>query len=458
MKTYAMALSAGTAQQDGAVQVVCRLQRAGFTAYWAGGCVRDLLMGRSPKDFDVATQALPDEVLALFPGSVATGKSFGVVRVPVQAACYEVATFRQDLGYTDGRHPVDVAFSDPETDAQRRDFTINALFYDPVAGTVLDYVEGRADIDARVVQTVGDPKMRFREDHLRMLRAVRFTATLGFTLDPATAAAIRRMAAAIATISAERIRDELSRIWVESPRAGDALVLLDETGLLNAILPEVAAMRGQAQPPEFHPEGDVFRHTVMMLNAMRAADIRLAWSLLLHDVGKPPTARTVDGRVRFEQHAGVGDALTRRILERLRFPNDDIEAIAFAVGNHMRFVNVNEMRRATLRRLVGAPTFPLELELHRLDCLASHGNLGNYHFLAEFRKALAAEPVLPAPWITGRDIMAIGIPEGPEVGRWRQKAYELQLEGALPNRAALLDWLAQAVAESRPPGNDPARS
>jgi tRNA nucleotidyltransferase/poly(A) polymerase len=440
-----MPLPTGGPLQAGAVEAVRRLQNAGYTAYWAGGCVRDLLMGREPKDYDVATNAVPDRVAALFPGSVEVGKAFGVMRAPVGETYYEVATFRQDAGYADGRHPSAVTFSDPPTDAQRRDFTINALFFDPVAGVVLDYVNGRQDLAARIVRAVGNPDDRFREDRLRMLRAVRFAATLEFVLDPAARDAIRRTAAAIADVSTERIRDELTRMLLEAPRAGGALMLLDEVGLLDVILPEVAAMRNQAQPPEFHPEGDVLRHTVLMLNAMAIRDLRLAWSVLLHDVGKPPTAQIIDGRVRFERHAAVGAGAARLILERLRFPTDDIDAVSFMVGNHMRFVDVERMRRATLRRLVGAPTFPLELELHRLDCLASHGNLDNHRFLIAFQQALAAEPVLPKPWIDGRDIMALGVREGPQVGAWRKRAYDAQLEGTFPSRAALLEWLEIAI-------------
>jgi poly(A) polymerase len=452
MDSYPLPLPPADAIAQGAGEVVRRLQAAGFTTYWAGGCVRDLLLGRTPKDYDVATNAPPDDVLARFPGAVAVGKSFGVVRVAVGEHWYEVATFRQDQAYRDGRRPERVVFSDPATDAGRRDFTINALFCDPVRQTVLDYVQGRADLEARLVRAVGAPLERFREDHLRMLRAVRFAATLEFRLDPATATAIRAVAPAIAAISAERIRDELTRTWTESPRPGDALDLLFDVGLLAVILPEVAAMRGQEQPPEYHPEGDVFRHTASLLNQMRTPSPRLAWAALLHDVGKPPTAQFADGRWRFERHAPVGADVAGRILDRLRFARDDAEAIVHMIANHMRFVDVAAMRRSTLRRLVGAPTFPDEIELHRLDCCASHGDLVNYRYLTDFRRQMEAEPVLPEPWITGRDVMALGVPEGPEVGRWRKAAYDLQLEGSLPDRAALLAWLGDAVRQSRTPG------
>lgn len=440
-QTVDIAVPPGPLVQQGAVEVVRRLQAVGHTAFWAGGCVRDIILGRVPKDYDVATDAVPDRVVALFDRAVAVGKCFGVVRVPVGDCWYDVATFRQDHAYTDGRHPTAISFSDPETDAQRRDFTINALFLDPVRGVMIDYVNGRADLEGRLVRTVGVAADRFREDHLRMLRAVRFAATLDFTMDPDTADAIRATAWRMTEVSAERIRDELSRIWTEAVRAGDALRQLEATGLLSVILPEVVAMKGVEQPPEFHPEGDVFTHTVLMLNTLRTSDVQLAWAALLHDVGKPPTAKLIDGRFRFERHANVGAVMARDILGRLRFPNDAIDAITFMIGNHMRFVKTSEMRRATLRRLVGAPTFPAELELHRVDCESSHGDLENYHHLQGFLEQMRTEPVLPDPWINGYDVIELGIPSGPEVGYWRKKAYDAQLEGIVQNRDELLVWL-----------------
>jgi poly(A) polymerase len=449
MKTLPIELPPPTPLQEGAIEVVRRLQAAGFTALWAGGCVRDLLLRKAPKDYDVATEAVPDRVEALFPGSVTVGKAFGVVRAKAHGFEYEVATFREDRGYRDGRRPDRVVFADAAADAARRDFTINALFCDPLKGEVHDHVGGCADLEARIVRAVGDPPARFREDHLRLLRAARFTATLAFTLDPATAAAVRAHAGLVADVSAERVRDELTRLLTEAPQAGDALKLLDDLGLLVVTLPEVAAMKGQVQPPEYHPEGDVFEHTVQMLNAMTRPDARLAWAVLLHDVGKPPAAVLADGRWRFENHAGLGAELTRRILGRLRFSNDDIEAVAFMVGNHMRFVDVPNMRRATLRRLVGAPTFPTELELHRLDCVVSHGDLDNYRRLVAFQAELAAEVPLPPPWVRGQDVMALGIPEGPGVGRWLRRAYEVQLEGTYADRDALLRWLAAELRAAR---------
>ncbi len=435
------------ARQRAALAVADRLRAAGHTVLLAGGCVRDLLIGRTPKDYDVATSATPDQVLTLFPGANAVGKSFGVVIVVNEGLACEVATFRRDLAYADGRRPEGVIFSDPPTDAQRRDFTINALFLDPVGGEILDFVGGRADLAAGLLRAVGDPARRFAEDHLRLLRAARFAVTLGFTIEPGTAAAIRATAPQLARISVERIRDELSRTLLEAQDPGAALELLDDLGLLRVILPEVSALKKVEQPPQFHPEGDVFRHTVMMLTALPARELNLALAVLLHDVGKPPTAEFRDGRWRFEKHAGVGEAMTRSILERLRYPRETIETVSFMVGNHMRFGDVRGMRRSTLRRLVGAPSFAQELELHRLDCQASHGLVENLDFLRAFQDEMAREPVLPPPLISGRDLLALGIPEGPEIGRWRRQAYDLQLEGAFGDRESALAWLKTTITE-----------
>jgi poly(A) polymerase len=440
-----MVHSFSTPQSAGARNVAERLQSAGFIALWAGGCVRDMIMGRVPKDYDIATNASPDQVLALFARAHAVGKAFGVVRVAVGELEYEVATFRKDHAYKDGRHPDAVSFTDKKTDALRRDFTVNALFFDPPADKIHDYVNGQADIAARLIRAVGKADDRFAEDHLRMLRAIRFAATLDFTLDPATFEAIRKNAAAIGKISAERIQQELTRILLESARPGDAIGMLHNAGLLQVILPEAAAMVGQAQPPQFHPEGDVFTHTTIMLNAMQSPSLRLAYAALLHDIGKPPTVTLTDGRLRFNQHASLGAEMAETILKRLRLPSDDIKAIAYCVGNHMRFMDVRKMRRATLHRMVGAATFPIELELHRLDCAASHGDMQNFDFLREFEREFKSKPVLPKAWITGHDIMKMGVASGREVGRWKKLAYDAQLEKAIPDREAALVWLQKMI-------------
>ncbi len=423
------------------------LRSAGHSVLFAGGCVRDILLGLEPKDFDLATDATPEAVEKLFPGAHTVGKSFGVVRVAVDTVELEIATFRQDGVYEDGRHPERVVYSDPPHDARRRDFTINALFLDPANGAVLDYVDGLADLRDGVIRCVGDPLARFREDRLRMLRAVRFVATLDFRLDPAAAVAIRAEAAALRVVSPERLRDELVRALCEARAPGDALRLLDELGLLAEILPEVSALKHQDQPPEFHPEGDVLTHTVGMLNRLERRTPELAMAVLLHDVGKPPTAVHDGQRWRFNTHAEKGADMARDILRRLRFPHATIDTVATVIRGHMRFQDAQKMRPSTLRRWMGSETFALEMELHRLDCLASHGDLGHYEFL---RRALAeyrSEPVLPEPWITGRDLLALGVPPGPELGRIKQEAYDAQLEGRFADRDKLLAWASTLRSE-----------
>jgi poly(A) polymerase len=441
---------------EGAKQIVLRLRASGFQALYAGGCVRDMILGRAPKDFDVVTDARPDAVLGLFPGSVAVGKAFGVVRVGSPGAraenYYDVATFRTDGIYSDGRHPQSIAFADEKTDAARRDFTVNAMFFDPVEGNIHDHAGGREDLQKKIIRTVGDPDKRFQEDHLRMLRAVRFAATLDFAIEPATAAAIRRQAGFIGRISAERIQQELTKILLESMKPGDALETLNSLGLLMEIMPEAEAMRGQEQPPQFHPEGDVWTHTILMLNAMNkpslrlaARSARLAYAVLLHDVGKPATAVKATDRIRFNRHAACGADMAAVILKRLRLPSADIKAVSYIIGNHMRFMDVRRMKKSTLRRLITAETFQDELELHRLDCAASHGDMQNYDFLNDFKKGFKAEPVMPPPLVSGDDIVARGIPRGPLVGRLKKSVYDAQLEGRIGDRDAALEWLKKEI-------------
>lgn len=432
-----------------AAEVVEKLQAAGHVALLAGGCVRDIIMGRTPKDFDIATDASPDETVKLFPEAVTVGKSFGVVRVKHKGHWHEIATFRQDHAYKDGRRPEKVTFCDPETDAERRDFTVNALFFDPGTGTIHDYIGGQADIKARIIKAVGNPGDRFNEDYLRMLRAVRFAGTLDFKLEKQTFNAIKSCAGKISAISMERIRDELTRALTESARPGRILELLQELELLPVILPEVSAMKGQEQPPQFHPEGDVFTHTVIMLDKMEQPGPQLAYAILFHDIGKPVTARLDGDRLRFNGHAARGAEMTEKIMKRMKFSNNEIKTVSFCVGNHMRFMDVRKMRRATLRRLIGAPTFPVELELHKLDCIASHGDLSNYDFLVEYRKSFEEETKLPTPLISGKDVLDQGIAEGREIGKWKTLAYETQLDGKLKDREHALQWLKQAIKNSK---------
>ena len=426
------------------LDILRTLRENGHEAFLVGGGVRDLLLGRVPKDWDIATDAPPDRIESLFPKTIPLGKAFGIiVVVPDDGDSVEVATYRADAPYADGRRPESVAFTDAREDALRRDFTINALFLDPTTGEIRDYVAGRADLDARLVRAIGDPAVRFAEDHLRMLRAVRFAATLGFAIEPATFAAIQCLAPHIQRISAERIRDELFRLLTESQKAGEALQLLRDSGLLREVLPEIDAMVGVEQPPEFHPEGDVFTHTKLMLDALPPnPSLRLALSVLLHDVGKPPTAALVtlpDGtpRWRFENHAAIGADMARAILERLRAPNALVDEVCAIIAGHMRLADAPRMRAPKLRRLLGAPTFDDELELHRLDCLSSHAILDVYDFLKTEKEKFASEPVLPPPLVTGRDLIALGHSPGPHFAKILQDAYDRQLEG-LSDKTALL--------------------
>jgi poly(A) polymerase len=411
-----------------AKQVIARLRAAGHQAYLVGGCVRDLLLGQQPKDYDVATDARPDRVADLFEQSEQVGAHFGVVLVRDSAAQVEVATFRSDHSYSDGRRPDTVVFEqDPRQDVLRRDFTINALLLDPESGEVLDYAGGREDLESRVVRAIGDPEIRFREDHLRLLRAVRFAARLGFTIERGTGAAIGRLRALIRKVSAERVRDELVRILTE----GDArrgFELLNETGLLHEILPEVEAMKGVAQPPEFHPEGDVWEHTLLLLEKLENPTPTLALGALLHDVGKPPTFRVAE-RIRFDGHVEEGIVLTRRILTRLRFSGEQIDQVLALVANHMRFKDAGKMRDSTLKRLLHLENFDEHLELHRLDCLSSNGYLDTYRLLRAKFLDLSEEQVRPKILVTGDDLIEAGYQPGPVFGQMLAAVEDAQLEG-----------------------------
>ena len=434
-----------------APQIIRTLRAAGHEAWLVGGCVRDLLLGRAPHDFDVVTSALPDQIEALFPATVAVGKAFGIITVVAPTGeNVEVATFRSDSAYLDGRHPSSVAFTDASTDALRRDFTVNALLLDPDTGEIADYVGGRADLAARVVRAIGDPARRFAEDRLRMLRAVRFAAALDFTIHPDTWSAILAAAPAITQISAERIRDELFKTLLTALRPGQALQTLLDSGLLAPILPEIAAMSGVEQPPEFHPEGDVFTHTRLMLDALPPPgpdrSLRLALAVLFHDVGKPPTAALLprpDGPPRwaFREHAAVGADLTETILRRLRAPNDLTSDVVRLVRTHMRTADAPKMRRAKLRALLGDPLFDDMLALHKLDCAAAHGYCEASDFLDAARASVASEPALPPPLLRGRDLIPLGYPPGPALGALLKRLYDYQLDHDITTPAPLLALL-----------------
>ena len=440
---------------ESARRIARTLRAAGHTALLAGGCVRDSLLGRKPKDFDVATSARPDQVEALFPKTLAVGKSFGVIVVVDGKVQTEVAMFRSDGGYADGRHPDSIRFSTPEEDASRRDFTVNGLFADPESGAVLDYVGGLPDLAAGVVRAIGDPVERFGEDALRMLRAVRFAGVLGFALDPATADAIQRSVRLLRRVSAERVGQELVRTFTESPRAGRALDLLRETDLLAATLPEIQAMVGCEQPPQFHPEGDVYTHTRLMLDDMpppAERDPRLAMAVLLHDVGKPVThilREMPDGERRhaFPSHASIGAEKTMGILLRLRRPMDFSRDVATMVERHMMIVSARDMRPARLRRFLSSPTMALELELMRLDTLHSTGDFETWNFLRDAYAAIQAEPQLPPRWVRGDDLLAMGMQSGPEMGAFLDEIFDRQLEGAAANREELLAWAREHLPD-----------
>ncbi|PYU32448.1 MAG: phosphohydrolase [Acidobacteria bacterium] len=426
---------------------ICRtLQFSGFKAYLVGGCVRDLVLGREPEDYDVATDAHPARVQELFPSSVDVGARFGVILVAADGAQVEVATFRSDVGYSDGRHPDRVEYSSlPEEDVRRRDFTINGLMLDVETRQILDFVGGQEDLRQGIVRAIGAPELRFREDRLRMVRAVRFAARFGYVIEPATFQAIVAAAPHITEVSAERLRDEISKLLTEGA-ARRAFELLDKTSLLKACLLEIAAMKGVAQPPEFHPEGDVWVHTLMMLERLPpGAPATLAWAVLLHDVGKPPTFKSAEetgDRIRFDGHAEIGARMAVAVCRRLRFSLSDIEQIEALVANHLRFKDVFQMRPATLKRFVRLPRFEEEhLELHHLDCLASHGNLDAYEFVRRFLRETPPEEVRPPRLLTGEDLKAMGFTPGPLFKEILQAVEEGQLEGRLVRREDAVDFV-----------------
>jgi|SRR5579872_600442 len=439
--------------QEFATSIVQTLRQRGFQAYLAGGCVRDLLLRCEPKDYDVATSATPQQVMQIFPETYAVGVQFGVVLVPVpeaqiaaeassRAHAVEVATFRSDIGCSDGRHPDEVRFSqNPQEDVARRDFTINGMMLDPLSGEVLDYVGGRSDLSAGIIRAIGDPERRFADDKLRMLRAVRFAARFEYEIEAATFTAVQKVADQIRVVSRERVRDELTRMLTEG-HGRRAFLLLDESSLLREVLPEISAMKGVEQPPEFHPEGDVFIHTLLLLeNLPQPCPPSLAWGALLHDVGKPPTFRVAPDRIRFDGHVEVGVKMAEKICRELRFSNDDTEQILALVDNHMRFGHVGLMKESTLKKFLRLPEFDQHLALHRADCLASHRNLATYEFIRQKRAEIPAEEVRPSPLVTGDDLIAAGHVPGPKFREILNAVEDAQLEGRLPSRDAALEFV-----------------
>ena len=424
-----------------AIRIANDLRTQGFQAWLVGGCVRDLVLGREPKDYDIATDATPDQLRQIFPRAQLVGAQFGVILVDG----VEVATFRSDHSYQDGRHPSRVIFeTEAKQDVLRRDFTINALLLDPAylndpARHVVDYVGGVNDLRNGVMRAIGDPVQRFEEDHLRMLRAIRFASRFGFEIESATLAAIREMHQRIARVSPERIREELNRI-LTGGGARRGFQLLDTSGLLQDILPEVAALRGVEQPPEFHPEGDVWTHTLIMLEGLHEPTPTLAWGVLLHDVGKPGTFRIAD-RIRFDGHVELGERIARDILSRLRFSNADIDQIVALIANHMRFTHVHQMRESTLKRMLRMDRFEEHLELHRLDCTSSHGNLDNYGLAKSKFEQAPPEVLRPARLVTGDDLIAAGYHPGPDFSRMLEVVEDAQLESRIHTKEQGLELI-----------------
>ena len=441
-----------------AISTIETLRQHGFQAYLVGGCVRDLLLGREPADFDVATSATPAQVMETFPETYAVGAQFGVVLVPSpggecadgeegtsKSYVVEVATFRSDLGYSDGRHPDEVRFTrDPREDVARRDFTINGMMLDPVTGEVLDFVGGRKDLEAKLIRAIGDPNRRFAEDKLRMLRAVRFAARFEYEIEADTLAAIRQLASDVHLVSRERVRDELTKMLTEG-HARRAFLLLDQTGLLKEVLPEISVMKGVKQPPEFHPEGDVFVHTLLLLeNLPLPCPPTLAWGALLHDVGKPATFRVAPDRIRFDGHVEVGVKIAEEICTRLRFSNHDTDQVVSLVDNHMRFGHVTRMKESTLKKFMRLPGFDEHLALHRADSLASHGNLSTYDFLQNKLAEIPPENIRPSALMTGDDLIAAGYVPGPRFREILEAVEDAQLEGRLLSREDALAFVKTA--------------
>ena len=429
----------------GALTIIRVLRAYGYEALLAGGSVRDRLMGREPKDFDIATSARPDQVREAFERTEAVGEAFGVILVILDGAAYEVATFRQDGEYRDGRHPSSISFASPEEDALRRDFTVNAMFFNPDNQEILDFAGGQADLEKKIIRAVGDPNLRFEEDKLRVLRAVRFAVQLGFEIEPGTWAAAKGYAAQISVVAWERIQVELTKI-LTSPNPRRGIELLDEACLIEPLLPELLPMKGCSQPEQFHPEGDVWVHTLMVMQSLRSPSPRLAWAGLLHDVGKPPTWSQEPGdRIRFNQHESEGAKMAETVCRRLKMSGDSLEGVVTLVADHLRLNPVKEMKLATLKRLLRREDFKDLLELHRADCLASHGGLDLYDYasakLAEFEAAAASESLRPEPLLDGADLITLGYQPGPLFKEILGAVEDEQLEGRLTGKDAALSFV-----------------
>lgn len=435
-------------KKSGALSIVKTLREKGFEAYFVGGCVRDMIRKEKPSDFDIASNAGPGNIRKIFSHTIPVGEAFGVMIVRLDGNSFEVSTFRTESDYKDGRRPGRVQFSDAKEDALRRDFTVNGLYYDPVKRETVDWVGGQRDIRARLIRTIGSPQRRFQEDKLRMLRAARFAANLDFKIESKTLAAIRRMRKQIRAVSSERIRDELVKMFT-GPWPAKGLDWLDKTGLLEVVLPEVEALKGVAQPRQYHPEGDVYKHTRLMLSFLKKPPLVLAFGSLLHDIGKPKTFRRAKDRIRFNGHDRVGARMTEEILTRLKFSNEAKEQIVACVDGHMRFKDAPGMKRSTLLRLFQRKTFATELEQHRYDCLASHKDLKIWRFLKRELRKLSKEQIRPEPFLRGRDLLELGFAAGPALGKILREAEEKQLEGEFKTKLDALEWAKQQRSSRR---------
>ena len=444
----------------GAERIVRRLHDAGHQALLAGGCVRDLLRGEVPQDYDIATSARPPEVEALFEQAETVGRQFGVCQVRLDGRTYEVATFRREWGYSDGRHPDGVSFCDAQEDASRRDFTVNAMFWDPVTEELLDYVGGQEDLRSGVIRAVGEPHARFREDHLRLIRAVRFAVRLGFEIEPGTRRAIAELAPLAVQVSAERLQQEL-RLILTGPNPAGALRLMDELGMLGHVFPELVAAKGCRQPPNYHPEGDVFVHSLLTLEKLPpGADFELALAALYHDLGKPEASRAGDDAMRFPDHWDIGARLAEEACRRLRLSNHEAERICWLVRRHMYFMDARRMRESTLKRLFAEPGFDQLAELHRADALASWGNLDSYNYVLERRRNMPPEVAQPPRLISGDDLLALGYPPGRLFREVLDKVRDAQLDGAVKGREealALAGRLAQSAQHGEAEGTEQDR-
>jgi len=431
------------AAREKAISVVRRLHEEGFEAFFAGGCVRDMLLDKIPQDYDITTNARPEEIRRLFSETIPVGAQFGVMLVVIDGEPFEVATFRHDGPYLDGRRPSHVRYGTLEEDILRRDFTINGMVYDPIADRLIDLVEGRTDLERRLIRSIGEPQARLEEDRLRMIRAVRFAASLGFTIDPWTFAAIQQLAATITTIAWERIGDEVTRILIEGG-ARRGFELLDESGLLQVLLPEIVALKGTPQSPDYHPEGDVFAHTLLVLSHLEPVSSEtLAYGCLLHDVAKPVCFRQEAERITFYGHTEVGAAMSEQILKRLKRGRAIWERVAYLVRNHLRHVQAPQMRLSTLKRFLREEGIDELLELTRIDALASNGDLQYYQFCKQRLAELNEAQIRPPPLVRGTDLIALGLVPGPIFSEILQRVEDQQLGGELTSREQALEWIQQ---------------